>query len=81
MIRLFGFGNPMASMTLIIDLVRVIHEVPFFDKPLDALIHHRARDAVLEDCLFDWLLSKTILISWFESRTNVEGNRLVASRL
>ena len=71
----------MTSMTLIIYEVRVIHEVPFFDKPLDALIHHRARDAVLEDCLFDWLLSKAILISGLEGRTNVEGNRLVTSRL
>ena len=42
---LFGFGNPMTSMTLIIDLVRVIHKEPFFDKMLDALIHHGARDA------------------------------------
>ena len=56
----------MTGMALIIDLIRVIHEVPFFDKTLDALIHHRARDAVLEDCLFDRLLSKAILISRLE---------------
>ena len=71
MIRLFGFGNPMASMTLIIDLVCVIHEEPFFDQMLDALVHHRARDTELKKSLFDWLLSKAILISRLVGRPNI----------
>ena len=71
----------MTGMTLIIDLVRVIHEVPLFNKPLDALIHHHARDAVLEDCLFDRLLTESVLVSGLVSHADIKRNRLVTSGL
>ena len=37
---LFGFRNPMTGVTLIIDLVCVIHEDTFIDEVLNRLIHH-----------------------------------------
>ena len=71
----------MTGMTLIVDRVRIIYEKPFFDQMLDALVHHGARDTGREEGLFDWLLTKAILISRFVGHSNIIGDREMTSFL
>ena len=43
--ELFSFRNPVTGVTLVVHLVRVIYEMPELHEMLNALVHHRARDA------------------------------------
>ena len=71
----------MTSMTLIIYLVGVVYEKPYLDQMLDALIHHGARDTGREECLFDRLLTKAIIVSWLVGHSNIICDREMASSL
>ena len=71
----------MSSMTLIVDLISIIDQNALFDHGRDGFVNHPSRDSILEESLFDRLLSESILISESIGGSDVTGDCLIRAFL
>ena len=71
----------MSGMTLIVDGIGIIDQNALIDHGRDSFVNHPSRDSILEKSLFDWLLSKSILISDSIGGSDVTGDCLIGALL